>query len=116
MNYDSKDVNFDSKTVIYDSKSVVAPYDSKSVNYDSKSVPYDGKAVPYDAKGLTYDGKAGNYEKYQQYPPPEAGEFNATAAYRYPGILGDREVTANIYRKSRNLPNTDTQNYSTDIR
>ena len=25
-------------------------------------------------------------------------------------ILGDPEVTANIYCKSRNLPNTDTQN------
>ena len=31
-------------------------------------------------------------------------------------ILGDPEVTANIYWKSRNLPNTDTQNYSTDLR
>ena len=30
--------------------------------------------------------------------------------------LGDPEVTANIYCKSRNLPNTDTQNYSTDLR
>ena len=33
-----------------------------------------------------------------------------------PFILGDPEVTANIYCKSRNLPNTDTQNYSTDLR
>ena len=31
-------------------------------------------------------------------------------------LLGDPEVTANIYCKSRNLPNTDTQNYSTDLR
>ena len=31
-------------------------------------------------------------------------------------ILGDPEVTANIYCKSRNLPNTYTQNYSTDLR
>ena len=31
-------------------------------------------------------------------------------------ILGDPEVTANIYCKSRNLPNTDTQNYTTDLR
>ena len=31
-------------------------------------------------------------------------------------LLGDPEVTANIYGKSRNLPNTDTQNYSTDFR
>ena len=31
-------------------------------------------------------------------------------------VLGDPEVTANIYCKSRNLPNTDTQNYSTDLR
>ena len=31
-------------------------------------------------------------------------------------ILGDPEVTANIYCKSRNLPNTDTENYSTDLR
>ena len=31
-------------------------------------------------------------------------------------ILGDPEVTANIYCKSRNLPNMDTQNYSTDLR
>ena len=30
-------------------------------------------------------------------------------------ILGDPEVTANIYSKSPNLPNTDTQNYSTDL-
>ena len=31
-------------------------------------------------------------------------------------LLGDPKVTANIYCKSRNLPNTDTQNYSTDLR
>ena len=31
-------------------------------------------------------------------------------------LLGDPEVTANIYRKTRNIPNTDTQNYSTDLR
>ena len=31
-------------------------------------------------------------------------------------LLGDPEVTANIYFKSRNLPNTDAQNYSTDLR
>ena len=31
-------------------------------------------------------------------------------------ILGDPEVTANMYFKSRNLPNTDTQNYSKDLR
>ena len=31
-------------------------------------------------------------------------------------IVGDPEVTANIYCKSCNLPNTDTQNYSTDLR
>ena len=30
--------------------------------------------------------------------------------------LGDTEVTANIYCKSHNLPNTDTQNNSTDMR
>ena len=27
-------------------------------------------------------------------------------------LLGDPEVTTNIYGKKRNLPNTDTQNYS----
>ena len=31
-------------------------------------------------------------------------------------LLGDPEVTANIYCKSRNLPKKDTQNYSTDLR
>ena len=31
-------------------------------------------------------------------------------------ILGDLEITANIYCKSRNLPNTDRQIYSTDLR
>ena len=31
-------------------------------------------------------------------------------------VLGDPKVTANIYCKSRNLPNTGTQNYSTDLR
>ena len=31
-------------------------------------------------------------------------------------LLGELEVTANIYCKSRNLPITDTQNYSTDLR
>ena len=31
-------------------------------------------------------------------------------------ILGDPEVSANIYGKSGNLPNTDTENYSTDLR
>ena len=30
-------------------------------------------------------------------------------------LLGDPEVTANIFCISRNLPNTDTQNYSTDL-
>ena len=30
-------------------------------------------------------------------------------------VLGDPEVTSNIYCKSRKLPNTDTQNYSTDF-
>ena len=30
-------------------------------------------------------------------------------------LLGDLEVTANMYCKSRNLPNTDTKNYSTDL-
>ena len=31
-------------------------------------------------------------------------------------ILGDPEVTTNIYCKLRNLPNTDTQKYSTYLR
>ena len=31
-------------------------------------------------------------------------------------LLGDPEVTANIYCKSRNLSNTNTQNYGTDLR
>ena len=31
-------------------------------------------------------------------------------------LLGDPEVTANIYCKSRNLPNADTKNYGTDLR
>ena len=31
-------------------------------------------------------------------------------------LLGDPEVTANICCKLRNLPNTDTQNYSTALR
>ena len=31
-------------------------------------------------------------------------------------ILGDPEVTANIYRKLRNLPKKDKHNYSTDLR
>ena len=31
-------------------------------------------------------------------------------------VLGDPDVTANICCKSRNLPNTGTQNYSTDLR
>ena len=31
-------------------------------------------------------------------------------------ILGDPEVTAYIYCKTRNLPNTNTQNYSTHLR
>jgi len=30
--------------------------------------------------------------------------------------MGEPEVTANIYCKSRNLLNADTQNYSTDMR
>ena len=32
-----------------------------------------------------------------------------------PYILGDPEVTTTIYCKSRNLPNTDTVNLSTDL-
>ena len=31
-------------------------------------------------------------------------------------LLGDPDVTTNIYCKSRNLPKTDTQNYGTDFR
>ena len=31
-------------------------------------------------------------------------------------LLGDPEVTANIYCKSRNLPETDKQSYSADLR
>ena len=31
-------------------------------------------------------------------------------------LLGEPEVAQNIYCKSRNLPNTDTQKYSTDLR
>ena len=31
-------------------------------------------------------------------------------------VLGDPEFTANIYCKSRNLPYTDTQNFSTHLR
>ena len=31
-------------------------------------------------------------------------------------MLGDPEITASIYCKSSTLPNTDTQNYSTDLR
>ena len=31
-------------------------------------------------------------------------------------VLGDPEVTVNIYCKSRNLPNTKTPNFSTDLR
>jgi len=31
-------------------------------------------------------------------------------------LLGDPEATANIYCKTRNLPNKDTQNYSTELR
>ena len=33
----------------------------------------------------------------------------------FASVLGDPEVTTNIYCKSRNLPNKDTQNYSTDL-
>ena len=40
--------------------------------------------------------------------------FVSLSIYKYTG--GDPEVTANIYGKSRNLPNTDTQNNSTDLR
>ena len=36
--------------------------------------------------------------------------------FRSENVLGDPEVTANICCKSRNLPNIDTQNYSTDFR
>ena len=39
-----------------------------------------------------------------------------TVVYNLLVILGDLEVTANIYCKSPNFPNTKTQNYSTDIR
>ena len=36
--------------------------------------------------------------------------------FEVPNILDDPEVTENIYCKSRNLPNMDTQNYSADLR
>ena len=39
----------------------------------------------------------------------------STDSYTY-YLLGDLEDTANIYCISRNLPKTDTQNYSTDLR
>ena len=45
-----------------------------------------------------------------------AARFDVTRVIELRDILGDPEVTANIYCKSRNLPNTNTQNYSTDLR
>ena len=41
---------------------------------------------------------------------------NINTKYSLSFFMGDPEVTANIYCKSRNLPNTDTQNYSKDLR
>ena len=50
------------------------------------------------------------------YLNPDPGPVsNGAITYRR-FVLGDPEVTANIYCKSRNLPNTDTQNYSTELR
>ena len=42
---------------------------------------------------------------------------NALASLDYLGaqLLGDPEVTANIYCKSCNLSNADAENYSTDL-
>ena len=40
----------------------------------------------------------------------------AALAYQFGPNSQIPAVTANIYCKSRNLPNTDTQNYSTDLR
>ena len=61
----------------------------------------------------------------RQFAPPntvEADRHRRTAFGPQDGpkcwvqLLGDPKVTAHIYCKSRNLPNTDTQNYSTDLR
>ena len=42
--------------------------------------------------------------------------YNITYVSIYEELLGDPEVTANIYCKSRNFPNIYTQKYSTDLR
>ena len=39
-----------------------------------------------------------------------------TNNFIHPTLLDDPKFTANIHCKSRNLPDTDTQNYSTDLR
>ena len=55
-------------------------------------------------------------------PLPTVSPAGPHFQYMLPGkncifyVLGDPEVTANIYCKPRNLPNTYTQNYSTDMR
>ena len=63
-------------------------------------------------------GQSVNYEIPEQYNCNASIMIMNTrgCAFTKPYILGDSEVTTNIYCKSSNLPNTDTQNYSTDLR
>ena len=43
-------------------------------------------------------------------------KFKVGISYDDSYMLGVPYITANIYCKSRNLPNTDTHNHSTDLR
>ena len=47
---------------------------------------------------------------------PAAAKDTGRDTFDVRQLLGDPEVTANMYCKSRNLPNTETENYSTDLR
>ena len=63
-------------------------------------------------------GQSVNYEIPEQYNRNASIILMNTrgCVFTEPYILGDQEVTTNIYCKSRNLPTTDKQNYSTDSR
>ena len=56
------------------------------------------------------------FPEMQKYVKQKRGIYWTFKDVLFPDVLDDPEVTANIYYKSRNVPNTDTQNYSTDLR
>mgnify|MGYP006864283399 CR=1 FL=1 len=87
----------------------------------NKHFLFEGNSVlPHRPVGVLQDRGARGGRRYRHRRRARQEEEEGGRRYSRRGrcclLLGDPEVTANIYCKSRNLPNTDTQNYSTNLR